>query len=326
MEHVENTENTRTDENLALKIEHLSKTYGEVKAVNDISFEVQKGTLFAFLGINGAGKSTTINIICSILGKDSGKIYVNGRDLDTASTDIKREIGIVFQSSVLDNDLTVKQNLDIRTSFYSLSKEEKKRNIKDIIELLNLKPILNQSVRTLSGGQKRRVDIARAMVHRPKLLILDEPTTGLDPQTRIAVWTLIDKIRTETVMTVFLTTHYLEEADIATDVVIMDKGNIIAHGTPNDLKNRFSSDSLYGYMPKCEEFERELTARNIVYSYNEERTAYKICVKDSLTAKKIIHDFDKYLTDIELVKGNMDDVFLNVTGKNIRILGESNEG
>lgn len=326
LEHVKQEENNCVDENLALKIERLSKTYGEVKAVNDISFEVQKGTLFAFLGVNGAGKSTTINIICSILGKDAGKIYVNGRDLDTASTDIKREIGIVFQSSVLDNDLTVKQNLDIRTSFYSLSKEEKKRNIKDIIELLNLQPILNQSVRTLSGGQKRRVDIARAMVHRPKLLILDEPTTGLDPQTRIAVWTLIDKIRTETGMTVFLTTHYLEEADKATDVVIMDKGNIIAHGTPNDLKNRFSSDSLYGYMPKNEEFEAKLTARNIVYSYNEERAAYKICVKDSLTAKKIIYDFDAYLTDIELVKGNMDDVFLNVTGKNIRILGESNEG
>ena len=220
-----------------LKIEHLTKTYGEKKAVDDISFEVAKGSLFAFLGINGAGKSTTINIICSILGKNSGKIFVEGYDLDENPYEIKRDIGIVFQTSVLDKELTVKQNLEIRTAFYSLTKEESKKNIEDIIELLELRPILGQSVRTLSGGQLRRVDIARAMVHKPKLLILDEPTTGLDPKTRLNVWALIDKIRKETGMTVFLTTHYLEEADKATDVVIMDKGKIIAHGTPVELKN-----------------------------------------------------------------------------------------
>ena len=262
----------------AVKIEHLVKTYGEKKAVNDISFVVEKGSLFAFLGINGAGKSTTINIMCSILGKDSGKIYVNGYDLDDDPFAIKNDIGIVFQTSVLDKELTVLQNLQIRTSFYSLSKEEKKKNIRDIIELLELQPILRQGVSTLSGGQLRRVDIARAMVHRPKLLILDEPTTGLDPKTRLNVWAMIDKIRKETGMTVFLTTHYLEEAEKATDVVIMDKGCIIAHGTPNQLKNAYSSDNLYGYMEQ-----------------------------------------------IELVKGNMDDVFLNVTGKDIKIMGESDD-
>lgn len=231
----------------AVIIEHLTKSYGDVKAVDDISFHVQKGSLFAFLGINGAGKSTTINIICSILKKDGGKVYVNGFDLDTQSADIRNEIGIVFQSSVLDMGLTVKQNLDIRASFYSLSKEEKKKTVDSIVELLELKPILDRPVKNLSGGQMRRVDIARAMVHRPKLLILDEPTTGLDPKTRLNVWALIDRIRQETGMTVFLTTHYLEEAEKATDVVIMDKGSIIAQGAPNELKNLYSCDNIICY-------------------------------------------------------------------------------
>ena len=310
----------------ALEIKNLNKVYPNGKvAVNDISFHVARGSLFAFLGINGAGKSTTINIICSILGKNSGKIYVNGYDLDEDPNAIKRDIGIVFQTSVLDKELTVKQNLEIRTSFYSLTKEEKKENIANIIELLELGPILNQSVRTLSGGQLRRVDIARAMVHRPKLLILDEPTTGLDPKTRIAVWALIDKIRRETGMTVFLTTHYLEEAEKATDVVIMDKGNIIAHGTPNELKNAYSTDSLYGYMGRSDEFEKKLEKDKVGYIYDDERGAYKLSVRTTAEAKTLLDKYGKYLTDIELVKGNMDDVFLNVTGKDIKILGESEE-
>ncbi len=309
----------------AVKIEHLVKTYGEKKAVNDISFVVEKGSLFAFLGINGAGKSTTINIMCSILGKDSGKIYVNGYDLDDDPFAIKNDIGIVFQTSVLDKELTVLQNLQIRTSFYSLSKEEKKKNIRDIIELLELQPILRQGVSTLSGGQLRRVDIARAMVHRPKLLILDEPTTGLDPKTRLNVWAMIDKIRKETGMTVFLTTHYLEEAEKATDVVIMDKGCIIAHGMPNQLKNAYSSDNLYGYMEQIPEFNAKLVSAGYNFSYDNERGAYKISLKDTASAKKLLSEFDGYLKDIELVKGNMDDVFLNVTGKDIKIMGESDD-
>lgn len=308
---------------LALKIEHLCKSYGDNKAVNDISFEVAKGSLFAFLGINGAGKSTTINITCSILAKDSGKIYVNGYDIDENPMQIKSEIGIVFQTSVLDKDLTVKQNLEIRTSFYSLSKAEKKQNIADIIKLLELEPILNKPVRNLSGGQMRRVDIARAMVHRPKLLILDEPTTGLDPKTRMIVWSLIDKIRAETGMTVFLTTHYLEEAELATDVVIMDKGKIIAHGTPIELKNAYSKDYIVNFCKqRNEEFESALAGKGVSFSFDEERIAYKIYIEDTADAKKLIAEFDKYLTDIEILKGTMDDVFLNVTGKNIRMAGE----
>lgn len=310
--------------NYALEIENLVKTYGSVKAVNDISFKVLKGSLFAFLGINGAGKSTTINIICSILQKNSGRVIVNGYDLDTNAFEIKNEIGIVFQNSVLDQELTVKENLDIRTSFYSLPKEQKKKNIDAIIRLLDLEPILNRTVKTLSGGQKRRVDIARAMVHAPKLLILDEPTTGLDPKTRLVVWSLIDKIRYETNMTVFLTTHYLEEAEKATDVVIMDKGKIIARGTPVELKNKYSSDYIISYMQKNNDFEEKMNSLNLSYSYNDDILGYKIKIEDSTKAKDLLKQFDEYILDFEVLKGNMDDVFLNVTGKNI-VIGEENE-
>lgn len=311
-------------EEIALSIEHLSKSYGELKAVDDVSFSVKKGAMFAFLGVNGAGKSTTINIICSILKKDGGKIYVNGHDLDDDAFKIKREIGIVFQSSVLDKELTVKQNLEIRSSFYSLTKEERKANLEEIVRLLELEPILNRAVKNLSGGQMRRVDIARAMVHKPNLLMLDEPTTGLDPKTRLAVWSLIDGIRSSTGMTVFLTTHYLEEAEKASDVVIMDKGRIIVRGTPNELKNRYSNDKIVCYRSPDEQFEGALERKNVPYSYDAEHGAYSLIIKDTAEAKRILREFDGYLTDVEILKGNMDDVFLNVTGRDIGHGGEHN--
>ena len=304
-------------ENKALIVTNLNKSYGEKKAVNNISFSVDRGSLFAFLGVNGAGKSTTINIICSILDKDSGEIIVEGHNLDKERDVIKSIIGVTFQNSVIDDKLTVLDNLKIRTAFYSLSKDEAKENIDRIVKLLDLDQILNQQVRRLSGGQKRRVDIARAIVHKPKFLILDEPTTGLDPKSRIMVWDLINKIRIETGMTVFLTTHYLEEAEKATNVVIMNKGNIIAEGTPNELKNKYTSDYILAYINKNEELEKALDKDNISYAYKDEQKYYKIKIKDTKEAKLIISKYDNYLTDIEIQKGNMDDVFLNITGGSI---------
>ena len=197
-----------------LVVDHLVKTYENFTAVNDISFTVRTGSLFAFLGLNGAGKSTTINIITTILGMDSGKIYVDGINLSKHPDLIKNKIGIVFQNSVLDPNLTPREKV--------------------LVDMLGLESFMNRQVGKLSGGQRRRVDIARAMVHNPKLLILDEPTTGLDPQTRLSVWDLVNTLREKTGMTVFLTTHYMEEAEKATYVVIMDKGKIIARGTPTD--------------------------------------------------------------------------------------------
>lgn len=305
----------------SVEVEHLSKSYGEVKAVNDISFRVRQGSLFAFLGVNGAGKSTTINIICSILKKDAGRVTVCGHDLDREGDRIKEEIGIVFQTSVLDKQLTVAENLDLRASFYGLSKAARKKNVERIVELLSLQPILKRPVGNLSGGQQRRVDIARAMVHDPRLLMLDEPSTGLDPKARLAVWSLIDGIRAETGMTVFLTTHYLEEAEKAGYVVIMDRGQIIAEGTPNELKNRYSYDSLLSYRKRDEAFEKGLLAEGYRFSYDGEKRAYRIVIENSEAAKRLMQRFDGYTMDIEIIKGTMDDVFLNVTGRDI-VTGE----
>ena len=310
----------------SLEIKNLVKTYnkGQVKAVNDISFYVEKGVLFSFLGINGAGKSTTINIICSIINKDSGKIFVEGHDLDTEFEKIKEEIGVVFQTSVLDQSLTVYQNLKFRTDFYHLTKEEKKNNIDKIIKLLGLEPILKQKVSSLSGGQKRRVDIARAMVHNPKLLILDEPTTGLDPNTRLVVWNLIDKIRKETGMTVLLTTHYLEEAENSSYVVIMDKGNIIAKGTPNNLKNEYANDSIVCYLELNPDFEKKLSKEKVTFKYLENKSAYLISIKNE-NAKELINKYPEFIKDFEVIKGTMDDVFLNVTGFDINKGGDKED-
>ena len=285
----------------SIEIKNLKKSYdnGRSFAVNDISFNVEKGSLFAFLGMNGAGKSTTINIICSILEKDDGKIYINGQDLDNHSEKIKKEIGVVYQNSVLDEFLTVKENLKIRLNFYGLTKEEKNKNFKEIVELLDIDTLLNKNIKDLSGGQKRRIDIARAMIHKPKLLILDEPTTGLDPKARIIVWDLIEKIRKETNMTVLLTTHYLEEAEKASMVVIMNKGKIIASGSPNELKNKFAKDCIYTYVDFNEKFSKNLAELNYFSQYLEDKHAYKIILRMLKNCLKI---FQKCLLTLRLLK------------------------
>ena len=302
---------TIVDKDCILQIEHLSKSYGDLKAVDDISLKVKKGSLFSFLGMNGAGKSTTINIICSILKKDSGKIYVNGYDLDKDVNKIKEEIGIVFQNSVLDNDLTVYQNLKVRASFYGFSKKEEKEKINNIANLLQLNDILDKPINKLSGGQKRRVDIARSMIHNPKLLILDEPTTGLDPKTRLMVWNLINEIRNKTGMNVFLTTHYMEEAEESTYIVIMNKGKIISEGTPLELKNKYTSDYIKAYLDKNEQLEELLNKDKIQYSYFVENNFYKIYIKNSELSVELLNKYKDYIKDFEILKGDMDDVFLN---------------
>lgn len=302
---------TIVDKDCILQIEHLSKSYGDLKAVDDISLKVKKGSLFSFLGMNGAGKSTTINIICSILKKDSGKIYVNGYDLDKDVNKIKEEIGIVFQNSVLDNDLTVYQNLKVRASFYGFSKKEEKQKINNIVNLLQLNDILDKPINKLSGGQKRRVDIARSMIHNPKLLILDEPTTGLDPKTRLMVWNLINEIRNKTGMNVFLTTHYMEEAEESTYIVIMNKGKIISEGTPLELKNKYTSDYIKAYLDKNEQLEELLNKDKIQYSYFVENNFYKIYIKNSELSVELLNKYKDYIKDFEILKGDMDDVFLN---------------
>lgn len=299
-----------------IEIKNLKKYFGEVKAVDDISFSVKEGQLFAFLGLNGAGKSTTINIIVGILKKDSGECIVNSKSVDDIEK-ILPEIGIVFQSSVLDNKLTVLENLRYRAALYGIMKEEFDKNLNFLTEALDMKNILKKTFEKLSGGQKRKADIARALIHKPKLLILDEPTTGLDPQTRKLVWTLISQLRKSDRLTVLLTTHYMEEASEADYVAIMESGKIVATGTPTQLKNEYASDfmKIYGYDYKLIEV---LKSHDLKYIKNRE--FIQIEFKDTLSAKNFLMENEKMITDFEVIKGKMDDVFLNVTGRDIKEL------
>ncbi len=299
---------------LILSVSHLKKKYDDFYAVDDISFSVKRGSLFAFLGLNGAGKSTTINIITGILSKNEGKIIFDGKDMDEYRNSIKSEIGIVFQNSVLDPVLTPKENLTLRAGFYGIRGQAWKDRLKVLTDMLGLQEFMDRPVGKLSGGQKRRVDIARAMVHDPKLLILDEPTTGLDPQTRKAVWNLVNSLRQKTGMTVFLTTHYMEEAEKATYVVIMNSGKIIAQGTPNSLKKEYAKDYIIIHQKKNDGLEERLAASQYSFSYFKDSETYRVPVSDSSKAIAFIEEFKDVLSDFEVEKGDMDDVFLNATG------------
>ena len=301
----------------SLRIEGLKKSYGAIPAVNDISFSVDKGSLFSFLGVNGAGKSTTINIVCSILQKDAGKVWIEGMDLDREAAKIKPCVGIVFQNSVLDALLTVKDNLTTRAGFYGLSGREWKRRYAELVSLLELEELVSRPFGKLSGGQKRRVDIARGLINRPQLLILDEPTTGLDPQTRRNVWEIVGKLRRETGMTVFLTTHYMEEADGSDRVVIIDEGKIAANDTPLRLKQRYSSDYLTFYPENPRETAAMLQARG--YRCEQSEVSCRVTLAGADEARAFRAAYPEETRDFEFVKGTMDDVFLAATGKRLEV-------
>lgn len=300
---------------MIIKIEGLKKTFKDVVAVDDISFNVRQGELFAFLGVNGAGKSTTINIISGILKKDAGTVTVCGHDLDREADKIKSEIGIVFQNSVLDKKMTGYDNLKSRANLYGIYGKEFKARLAEITELLDLKDILKRPIIKLSGGQKRRLDIARALFHNPKLLILDEPTTGLDPKTRITVWNVIDRLRKEGGLTVFLTTHYMEEAAGADYVVILDAGKKVAEGTPHDLKNKYANDFIRFYR-RLDQVEKIFT--DLGASVRRERDFIEAAVKTTAEVAGLIKKYPDLFEDFEVLKGNMDNVFLKVTGKDLK--------
>lgn len=294
-----------------MEISHLYKSFGEVKAVQDLNFCVKKGELFAFLGVNGAGKSTTINIMCGELRKDSGSVRICGADLDREPDSIRRKLGVVFQSSVLDKDLSVRDNLRSRAALYGIHGKAFEKRLEELTELLDFADLLKRPLGKLSGGQRRRIDIARALLHQPEILILDEPTTGLDPQTRTNLWQVIGRLRREQGMTVFLTTHYMEEAADADYVVIIDRGRIAAEGTPLTLKNTYTGDfiTLYGIT--------EEQVKTLGASYESIRDAYRVFVKDTAAATELILRYPEIFRDYEITKGKMDDVFLAVTGKKL---------
>ncbi len=297
--------------NEIIRIDELCKSFGEVKAVQNLSFEVRRGELFAFLGVNGAGKSTTISIMCGQLQKDSGKVVIDGCDLDENLDTVKRELGVVFQNSALDQSLSVYDNLECRAALYGIVGKAFKQRLDELSEMLEFRDLLKRTVGKLSGGQRRRIDIARALINEPKILILDEPTTGLDPQTRSTLWRVIDELRKKFGMTVFLTTHYMEEAADADYVIILDGGKIAAKGTPLELKNQFTRDFITLYNAS----EDEINSLDV--EYEAVRDAVRISVPDTAAATELIIKHPEVFKDFEITKGKMDDVFLAATGKTL---------
>ncbi len=289
-----------------IEIKHLNKSFGDLKAVNDVTFRVKKGEFFSFLGVNGAGKSTSISIMSGTLKKDSGKVIINGLDIDTDIRKITNNIGVVFQFSHLDLVLNAYDNLKSRAALYNITGSKFNERLEYLTELLDLSDILKRPINKLSGGQRRRVDIARALIHDPEILILDEPTTGLDPQTRKMIWKVINQMRVEKELTVFLTTHYMEEASESDYVVILNKGQISAEGTPHDLKTKYSSDYITFY--NTDEIE------DFGYPVSKIKNGYKIKIPNTEVATELVTKYPEKFKDYEITKGKMDDVFLSVTG------------
>lgn len=293
-----------------IEVERLEKSYGHVKAVRDISFSVEQGEMFSFLGVNGAGKSTTVNILCTLLEKDAGTVRIAGYDLDTQANRIRPLLGVVFQGSLLDDLLTVRENLTVRAACYGMRGKKWQERLARLDELLDLKDILDRPFGKLSGGQRRRADIARGLVNAPRLLFLDEPTTGLDPQTRKSVWETVSRLRREMGMTVFLTTHYMEEANASDRVVIIDAGEIVADDTPARLKNMYSRNYLYLYGLKGE------IPQTTGFCFEEANGGLRASMS-AQEARAFLAKYPDLAADFEFVKGDMDDVFLAVTGKKL---------
>lgn len=302
----------------AINVEHLKKYYKDVKAVDDISFSVEKGELFGFLGVNGAGKSTTINMLCTLQEPTGGKASIQGLELGKENEKIKKHIGVVYQNNCLDKLLTVKENLLIRGGLYEKDLYKLKKNLSHVTEILGLGDVLKRPFGKLSGGQKRRCEIARALMHTPDILFLDEPTTGLDPATRKNVWETVHKLQKEMNMTVFLTTHYMEEAAKADHIGIMDQGHFVEYGTPFSLKEKYAKDKLY-LIPKKgqhQAVQAELEVRGLNYSVREKRILVRI--DDTLSAIPLIGHMQQEIEGFEVIQGTIDDVFLNVTERRLQ--------
>ena len=297
----------------AITVNHLVKQYKEHTAVNGISFEVGRGEFFSLLGENGAGKTTTINILCTILDKTAGRVNIYNHELGVDDDAIRNLIGIVFQNSVLDRELTVKENIFTRGSYYGLNRKQILQRIEPFMDGFELKEIWNRKYDRLSGGQRRRVDIVRALINEPKILFLDEPTTGLDPKSRRMIWDHIRKLREEKDLTIFLTTHYMEETADADRVVILDKGQVIASGSPSELKSRHTAPKLVWYAERNPARDSLLAETEWTY----EADHYNVFYRDSVT--DFLYRNRAEITDYEVLKGTMDDVFLNLTGREMAV-------
>ena len=304
-----------------IEVKNFVKKYGSFEAVKNISFDVAEGSIFAFLGPNGAGKSTTINTLCTIFDKTSGELLIDGKDVSREKNAVRQSIGVVFQDSTLDKKMTIEENLKMHCVFYKVPKKEVEERINFVLNLVDLKEWRKKPVSTLSGGMTRRVEIARGLIHYPKVLFLDEPTTGLDPQTRNHVWEYVLRLQKEKNITIFLTTHYMDEAEHADDVAIIDHGEIIAHNSPFGLKKQYTKDRAYITTTNATKFEELLTQQGITYEARERY--HRVDVEDNAKFLYVLAECRTDITDMELRKGTLNDVFLDITGREIREGGNS---
>ena len=300
-----------------IKVEGLYKEFGDVKAVKGIDFQVERGELFGFLGVNGAGKSTTINMLCTVLKPTAGDAYICGMQLGKNDEEIRKKIGVVYQNNCLDDRLTVKENLYIRGALYESNKKKLAADVSRVCEVLQLEEVCNRRFGKLSGGWKRRCEIARALLHAPEILFLDEPTTGLDPATRKIVWESIGRLRKEENMTIFLTTHYMEEAARASHIAIIDAGEIKEYGTPFSLKEAYAKDKLNLIPKNGNETALKEYLMKQGFAYNAKEEVWQIGMKNSLSTIPILNEAETMIDGFEVVQGSMDDVFLNVTGRKL---------
>ncbi len=302
--------------NKIIEVTGLRKNYGSLTAVKDISFYIEQGKLFSFLGPNGAGKSTTIDILCTLSKFEGGKVVIDGLDLQKSSHDIRQIIGVVFQDNVLDDLLSVRENLEFRAGLYTKDRETTKSAVYEAIQATELSEIMDRPYGKLSGGQRRRTDIARALINTPKILFLDEPTTGLDPQTRRSIWNTIKQLQLKSGMTVFLTTHYMEEVAKSDYVIVIDHGEVVARGTPAELKTRYASDMLR--MTAVNKAALQQVMRDSHLSYTVAAGEFIVKLPDTMAGIPILEQCRAYISSFQVLQGTMDDAFLGITGKELR--------
>jgi ABC-2 type transport system ATP-binding protein len=300
-----------------IKVENLVKRFDGLTAVNDISFEVEEGTIFGFLGPNGAGKTTTINILCTLLYPTSGSASIAGHDCKTESSDVRRSIGIVFQDTTLDKDLTAYENLMFHSYLYNVKRSEMKERIHDALHFVGMYERKNDLVKKFSGGMKRRLEVARCMLHRPRVLFLDEPTLGLDPQTRANLWEFIVELPRKHNVTVFMTTHYMEEAEVCDRIAIIDNGRIIAVDTPDELKKTLGGDVIYIKTLDNKKARSEIEKRFGLDVSEKDGELFMTCSMGDACIPEIIRSIDD-VQSVRLQRPTLNDVFLKMTGKDIK--------
>jgi|AntRauTorcE11897_2_1112592.scaffolds.fasta_scaffold00001_509 multidrug/hemolysin transport system ATP-binding protein len=295
----------------AIEVKNLKKSYGDIKALKGVSFKIKKGAFSVILGKNGAGKSTLIEIITMLKNQDSGQVFINSKKAKQSEPSLRNSLGIVFQKSTLDNILTVKENLMLRSGLYNIGKQEFEKQINYLDQKLNFKSFYNQKVATLSGGQRRKVDILRALLHKPEILILDEPTTGLDAQSRKQIWSVIMELQKQEGITVILTTHYLEETNDADQAIIIDKGILLEDETPANLKSKYLKSHLKVWAKNEQNFLKKLKQDEV--NFNIKNNYILLNVNTSFNAVDLVNTYKKYIKDFEILKSTMDEVFLNLT-------------